>query len=80
MEARLESGDRVIFCSDGIIEAMDASGELFGYDRTEETIRKACKEDLSAEGMIDRILGEVNVFRGDVSQSDDMTLVVMKVL
>ena len=80
LKTGLESGDRVIFCSDGIIEAMNASGELFGYDRTEEMILRACGEDLSAESMIDRILGEVDTFRGDVSQSDDMTLVVMRVL
>jgi len=80
IETQLESGDRVVFCSDGIAEAMDTSGEVFGYDRTEEMILNLCKEDLSSEGMIDRILGEVDAFRGDVPQSDDMTLVVLKVL
>ena len=80
VDIQLASRDWIVFRSDGIIEAMDASGELFGYDRTEEMIRRACVEDLSAEEMIDRILGEVDAFRGDASQSDDMTLVVMKVL
>ena len=80
VERQLESGDRVIFSSDGIAEVMDASGKLFGYDRTEETVLKACAEGLSSEGMIDRILSEVDAFRGDVSRSDDMTLVVMRVL
>jgi len=79
VEAELQSGDRVVFCSDGIAEAMDASEEVFGYDRTEEMIRRVCAEDLSAEGMIDRILSEVDAFRGDTPQSDDMTLVVLKV-
>ena len=77
---QLQPGDRIVFCSDGIAEAMDASGEVFGYDRTEETIRKGCAEDLSAEEMIDRILSVVDAFRGDVSQSDDMTLMVVRVL
>ena len=80
VDIQLVSGDWIVFCSDGIIEAMNASGELFGYDRTEEMIRKACGEGLFAERTIDRILGEVNSFRGDASQSDDMTLVVMRVL
>ena len=80
VDIQLVPGDWIVFCSDGITEGMDASGELFGYDRTEETIRKACGEDLSAEGMVDRILSEVDAFRGSVSQSDDMTLVVLRVL
>ena len=80
LDIQLASGDRIVFCSDGITEAMNAADELFGYDRTEETIGTACAEDLSAEEMVDRILGEMNRFRGDASQSDDMTLMVVKVL
>ena len=70
----------MVFSSDGIAEAMNSVGEPFGYARTEEMIRRACAEDLSSEDLIDRILGEVDAFRGDVPQSDDMTLVVVKVL
>ena len=79
METQLQTGDRVVFCSDGIIEAMNASRELFGYERTEETICKVCAEDLSSERMIDRILEIVSTFRGDTPLSDDTTLVVVKV-
>ena len=80
LETALESGDRVIFCSDGITETMNPGDELFGYDRTEETLRKAYAENLSPEELIDRILSAVDAFRGDALQSDDMTCVVMQVL
>jgi serine phosphatase RsbU (regulator of sigma subunit) len=43
-------------------------------------IRRACAENLSAEGMIARVLGSVNAYRGNTPQSDDMTLVVLRVL
>ena len=79
METQLEPGDRVIFCSDGIMEAENGTEEQFGYERTEETIRHACVEDFSAKATIDRILKEVDAFRGDTSQSDDMTCVVVRV-
>jgi len=68
-----------MFCSDGIPEADNADGALFGYDRTEATILQACKDDLSAEATIDHLLREVSAFKGDAPQSDDMTCVVLRV-
>ena len=65
--------------TDGIAEAEDTSGEQFGYDRTVETIRKACEDDLSAEATIDRLLEVVDAFKGDAPQRDDMTCVVVRV-
>ena len=79
IERQLQPGDRVVFCSDGIIEADNADGDQFGYERTPELIRKACLEDLSSEATIDRILEEVEGFKGGVPQSDDMTCVVLRV-
>jgi serine phosphatase RsbU (regulator of sigma subunit) len=48
IEASLEAGDYIVFCSDGIIEAANANEEMFGFEQTEETIREGCSEDLSA--------------------------------
>jgi len=44
LETQLQSGDRIVFCSDGIIEAEDGEGNLFGFERTSETICHACKD------------------------------------
>ena len=55
------------------------AGEQFGFERTGETIKEACEEDLSAEAIIDRILEAVAVFKGDATQSDDMTCVVLRI-
>ena len=79
LETQLQPGDRIVFCSDGIIEADNTAGELFGFERTAETIRKACADGLSAEATIDRILEAVNTFKGNAAQSDDMTCVVVRV-
>ena len=79
LETQLQSGDRVVFCSDGIIEAENASGEQFGFGRTPEVIRQACEDNLSAEATIDRIFEAVNTFKGDAHQGDDMTCVVLRV-
>ena len=79
LETRLQPGDRIVFCSDGIIEADNAAGEQFGFEQTAETIRKACEDGLSAKATIDRILEAVAAFKGDAVQSDDMTCVVVRV-
>ena len=52
---------------------------MFGYDRTPETVRRACEEGLSAEGTIERMLEAVGAFKGNASQSDDMACVVLRV-
>jgi|APSaa5957512622_1039677.scaffolds.fasta_scaffold05491_1 serine phosphatase RsbU (regulator of sigma subunit)/ligand-binding sensor domain-containing protein len=79
IETQLESGDRIIFCSDGIIEAENSEEEMFGFERTEETIRKGCQEDLSAPQLLDYLIGEVKTFTGDTPQGDDQTVVILGV-
>jgi len=78
LEVQLEPEDRIVFCSDGIIEAGNAADDQFGYGRTAEAIRKACEEGLSAEETIDRLLAGVAAFRGATPQSDDMACVVVR--
>ena len=79
LQAQLQPGDRMVLCSDGIIEADSETGEQFGFERTAEMIQKVCQEGLSSEATIDRILQEVAVFKGNAVQSDDMTCVVVRV-
>ncbi len=77
-EITLEPGDVVVLCSDGIIEAANPEGELFGYDRTREVIRQAGKQSLSARQLIQRVLDDVERFAGDGKQEDDQTVVVLR--
>ena len=79
LETQLQPGDCIVFCSDGIVEADNEKDEQFGFEKTAETIKKACEEGLSAEATIDRILEAVSEFKGDAPQSDDMTCVVVRV-
>ena len=78
-EVELGAGDRLVFCSDGIVEATCGGEEQFGYERTADAIVRACAEDVGAEGTIDRLLGAAEAFRGGTPQSDDMVCVVVRV-
>ena len=79
IETQLDAGDRLVFCSDGVMEAQNGAEEMFGFERTAEVIRTGCAEDLPAEGLLERVLSEVRSFSGDRPQEDDMTCVVVRV-
>ena len=75
----LEPGDRIVFCSDGIIEAANSAGELFGFGRTTETIQKGCELHLTAPQLLDYLIGEIKQFSQEAPQGDDQTVVVLAV-
>jgi sigma-B regulation protein RsbU (phosphoserine phosphatase) len=68
----LAPGDTVVLYTDGIIEAMNARDELYGYERLEELIRKGPSDP---DALTSAIIGDVNRFTGLSPQHDDMTLV-----
>ncbi len=71
-EGALAKGDRLVIYTDGISEAMDAKGELYG----EEALRKVVLEhrDSGASDLNQAILASVAAHRGSAEQSDDITL------
>lgn len=73
----LSAGDRVIFYTDGITEAADASGVLYGVERLEAVARATA--GLTAEGIRDAILADCRAYAGDGPASDDRTLIVLTV-
>jgi len=73
---KFEPGDVAVFYTDGVTEAMNAQGELYGLERLTGAINKACQS--SAEEIQAKILEELTAFRMDREQTDDITLVVLK--
>jgi sigma-B regulation protein RsbU (phosphoserine phosphatase) len=70
-----ESGDQVVFFTDGVIEAVDAAGDVFGSDRIDSAL--SCRP-ASAEHLIQAILRDLSAFTAGVPAADDRTLVVVK--
>ena len=74
----LESGDVLLFYTDGISEAMNAADEEWGEERMMETVR-ACQSRPAVE-MIDELMRAADAFAAGAPQHDDMTIIVVKVL
>ena len=75
--ATLKAGDIIVLYTDGITEAENAQQDMFGEERLNEVIR-ACRKQ-PAEEIITTILESVRTFTGGFAQSDDITLMVIRV-
>ena len=74
---QLDSGDRVVFYTDGIVEAMNAQEEMYGFERLQEVVKFSQAE--TAEAMMNEIIASVHDYTGDAPQHDDITVIVVSV-
>jgi sigma-B regulation protein RsbU (phosphoserine phosphatase) len=74
---QLHEGDLVILYTDGIIEAQNEGGELFGVDRLCTVINDMVQE-LPAR-IMEQVLAEVNRFAGSKPLEDDISMIIMKI-
>ena len=76
----LESGDMLLFFSDGLIEAQDDREDEYGEARLQDLFLSTAHERLDAEAIIERLLWDVGRFSASVGQTDDITIIVLRVL
>ncbi|MBN1888907.1 MAG: SpoIIE family protein phosphatase [Thermoflexales bacterium] len=75
----LRTGDALVLSSDGIVEAMNAAGELYGFERLAARLAEAPSGADAAE-LQEWIMSGVRAFVGAAEASDDLTLVVIVML
>ena len=68
-EITLEPGQSIIFITDGVTEARNEEGELFGSHRLAEYVRISKGPPWGS-----KLLDEVQAWRGDAKASDDLTI------
>ena len=73
---KLEDGDTLVLFSDGITEAQDPDRELFGFPRLCEVL--ANRQEASLESLKKIVLDAVDAFARGESQSDDITLLLVR--
>jgi len=74
----LQDGQIILLGTDGIWEAHNAGGEMFGKQPLFEVIRR--EREHSAQTILEAIVDALNRFRGNYELEDDVTLLVIKVV
>lgn len=72
---RLQPGDRAVLFTDGVIEAVNSDGEVFGTVRLDEALPAGNE---SAQACLQSILNSWNEFTAGVPSGDDRTLVLVQ--
>jgi sigma-B regulation protein RsbU (phosphoserine phosphatase) len=73
----IRPGDVVLLYTDGVTEAMNAAGDLFGDEALASVV--AAHHTLDAPGIRERVLRDVKAFVRDAEPHDDMTMIVIKI-
>jgi serine phosphatase RsbU (regulator of sigma subunit) len=75
-ETILALGDSTLISSDGLVEAHDPQGEMFGFPR----LRRLIAEHAAEEGsLVDFLMDELRSFTGEGwEQEDDITLLTLR--
>jgi len=73
----LESGNKILFYTDGLTEAeFEAAGEFYGEERLEQVFKK--NSNLPADELCKKIREDLFGFCGTNQQKDDITIVAIK--
>jgi sigma-B regulation protein RsbU (phosphoserine phosphatase) len=76
----LESGDVLLYFTDGVTEAVGFRGERFEEHRLIDHLQTACHGDLGAQEILDLLFARLDRFVGaDRQLDDDASMVVLKV-
>jgi serine phosphatase RsbU (regulator of sigma subunit) len=73
---QLEPGDRVVFYTDGAVEAMNAKREEFGDRPFQDLVKKLAKVD--SNQFLNLLVKAIDEHQGSAPQHDDMTIVTFR--
>lgn len=77
-ELVLEPGDLIVMYTDGVTEAFNPLDEEFGEERLIDFLQK--HRNFPVQEIIDGLIDEIRRFCGSAPQSDDITLVIVRVI
>ncbi len=74
---QLTAGDTLVFYTDGVTECRDPSGQGWGIERLESSLRR--HHEKSAAEILQGVVEDLEAFRDTASAHDDRTLMIFKV-
>ena len=79
-EMKLEENDVLFVYTDGVTEAMDSYGNLYGMNRLKDVLNKDNMKYIDIYGMIPMVRKDIDKFCKDEKQTDDITMLTFKYL
>lgn len=73
---KLAPGEALVLISDGVSEAMDGAGTLFGHSRLLDALRGRT----TASAMVEAMRDAVRIFEGGTDPTDDLTVMAVRYL
>ena len=74
---KLSAGDMIFLYTDGVTEAMNTAGELFGENYLCEVLNDKDKSE-SLEILLETLRKAIKIHASDAEQSDDITMLALK--
>ena len=78
VELQLQPGDILLLYTDGVVEANNAAGELYGEERLLQVLN--AQEYSSMDQLLKEVRADVDRFVGEADQFDDLTMVAVRYL
>jgi len=75
---RLVTGELLCLLTDGVVEANDPAGALYGHERAETVIVELAAREVSARELVTGLQSNVLVFVDGAEPSDDMTILALR--
>ena len=69
-------GDIAIFYTDGVTEAMNMRGELYGLSRLTDIVSES--HQLSSKKLVDKVINDISEFSAGIEPNDDITFNCIK--
>ena len=80
-ETQIDPGTTLFLYTDGLTEAMDAANQMFGVERMKAIAQNQLSVgETSPKALIDRFTEAVDTFVAGAEQSDDLTMMAIKIL
>lgn len=77
-ETKLNRGDSIFLYTDGITEATNLKGEMYGEERLSKVLNFARVEDNYVEEILKAVKNDVEVFSNGAELFDDMTMLILQ--
>ena len=77
-QARIKPGDYLLCVTDGVTEAPDRQGKLYGEQRVHGLFRKLASEGLDPTAIVEAIRADLVQYTDGGAARDDVTIVVVR--